>query len=99
MLDPPTERTGAREKRETTGETITQSEIISTTVLVSTITAPAVSGPASTLASIYNYATVTRTMPVLSQVIVKLPLVDDWSEPKSTYPMRAFAPAEAPASS
>ena len=29
-----------------------------------------------------------RTIPVASHVIVKLPLVEDWSEPKSTYPMR-----------
>jgi len=32
----------------------------------------------------YPYATVIRTIPVLSHVIVKLPLVEDWSEPKST---------------
>ena len=99
MLFPPTDKTGARVKREIIGETITQLEIISTIVLVSTNVAPATSGLASTLTSICNYATVIRTMPVLSQVIVKLPLVDDWSEPKSTYPMRAFAPAEAPESS
>ncbi len=54
MLVPPTEITGAREKLETIGETITQSEIISTTVLVSIRTAAAVNGLASTLTSICN---------------------------------------------
>lgn len=52
ILVPPTEITGAREKRETIGETITQSEIISTTVVVSIRTAAAVNGLASTLTSI-----------------------------------------------
>ncbi len=52
MLVPPTEITGAREKREMVGETITQLEIISTTMFASTETAFAVSGLASTLTSI-----------------------------------------------
>jgi hypothetical protein len=100
MLVPPIEITGAREKREITGDEIIISERISTVILFSTITAPAESGPASTLASIcvLPYATVIRTIPVESHVIVKLPLVEDWSEPKSTYPISAFVPAEAPES-
>jgi hypothetical protein len=53
-------------------------KIDSTTVFDSTITAPADSGPASTLTSIgLPYATVMRTIPVASHVIVKLPLVED----------------------
>lgn len=76
-LVPPTEMTGAREKRETTGDKMTTSRTLNTVCLDSTITAAAVSGLASTLTSISNYATVIRTMPVLSQVIVKLPLVED----------------------
>ena len=99
MLVAPTDKTGARVKREIIGETITQLEIISTIDLDSTNVAPATSGLASTLTSICNYATVIRTMPVLSQVIVKLPLVEDWSEPKSTYPIRVLAAFVAPESS
>jgi hypothetical protein len=52
ILFPPTEMTGAREKRDTVGAIITTFETSSTTVFDSTITAPAVSGPASTLTSI-----------------------------------------------
>ena len=101
ILFPPTEITGVREKRETTGANMTTPERSSTVIFVSTITAPAESGPASTLTSIsvLPYATVIRTIPVESHVIVKLPLVEDWSEPKSTYPISALVPAEAPESS
>ena len=78
ILVPPTEITGAREKRETVGAIMTILEIDSTTAFDSTITAPAVSGLASTLTSIrLPYATVMRTIPVASHVIVKLPLVED----------------------
>lgn len=99
MLVPPTEITGAREKREITGANITTPERSSTVIFVSTNTAPAESGPASTLTSMrLPYATVIRTIPVESHVIVKLPLVEDWSEPKSTYPMSDLLAAEAPES-
>lgn len=54
MLVPPTEITGIREKRETTGELMTTSIMFSTDCFDSTITAAAVSGPASTLMSICN---------------------------------------------
>ena len=91
MLDDPREITDVREKWETVGAIMTTFETNSTTVFDSTNVAPATSGPTSTLTFICNYATVIRTMPVLSHVIVKLPLVEDWSEPKSTYPMRALA--------
>ncbi len=78
MLFPPIDKTGAREKRDTVGAIMTTFETSSTTVFDSTITAPAVSGPASTLTSIgLPYATVMRTIPVASHVIVKLPLVED----------------------
>ena len=78
ILFPPTEMTGAREKRDTVGAIMTTLKIDSTTVFDSTITAPADSGPASTLTSIgLPYATVMRTIPVASHVIVKLPLVED----------------------
>jgi hypothetical protein len=77
--------TDGREKRVTTGANMTTPEIASTVVWTSCITAPAVHTPASTLTSMrLPYATVIRTIPVESHVIVKLPLVDDWSEPKST---------------
>jgi hypothetical protein len=101
ILFPPTEITGAREKRETTGAKMTTPEKATTVVFDSINSAPADNGPASTLTSmsVLPYATVIRTIPVESHVIVKLPLVEDWSEPKSTYPMRALAPAEAPESS
>lgn len=100
ILLPPTEITGAREKRVTTGAEMTTPERASTVVLTSCITAPAVQTPASTLTSMrLPYATVIRTIPVESHVIVKLPLVEDWSEPKSTYPINAFVPADAPESS
>lgn len=101
MLFPATEITGAREKRDITGAMTTTPERATTVIFDSTATAAAVSGLASTLTSIayLPYATVIRTIPVLSHVIVKLPLVDDWSEPKSTYPIRALAAAEAPESS
>lgn len=78
ILFPPTETTGAREKRVTTGANMTTPERISTVVLTSCITAPAVHTLASTLTSMrLPYATVIRTIPVLSHVIVKLPLVED----------------------
>ena len=48
MLCPPTDITGAREKRETTGEMMTTSRF-STVSLDSTAVAAATSGPASTL--------------------------------------------------
>lgn len=57
ILFPPTDITGVREKRETIGETMTQSEIFSTTATVSTNPAAAVSGPVSTLTSISDYLT------------------------------------------
>jgi len=101
ILVPPTEITGAREKRETTGAEMTTPERSSTVSFVSTNSAAAVNGLASTLTSIsvLPYATVILTIPVESHVIVKLPLVDDWSEPKSTYPISAFDAAFAPESS
>lgn len=100
MLVPLTEITGAREKRVTTGANMTTPERATTVVWTSCITAPAVHAPASTLTSIMclPYATVIRTIPVESHVIVKLPLVEDWSEPKSTNPISAFDPAFAPES-
>ena len=80
---------GAKERLETTGEN-TLPERVSTVVWTTTKQAFACSAPTSTFASIaLPYATVIRTIPVESHVIVKLPLVEDWSEPKSTYPMRA----------
>jgi hypothetical protein len=100
ILVPPIEITGVREKREITGATTTTPERATTVTFDSTATAPAESGLASTLTSMrLPYATVIRTIPVESHVIVKLPLVEDWSEPKSTYPISAFAAAEAPESS
>jgi len=86
MLVPPTEIIGVREKRETTGDSMTTSNVVSTDCFDSTMQLPAVSGLASTLTSIsvLPYATVIRTIPVESHVIVKLPFVEDWSEPKST---------------
>ena len=79
ILVPPIDITGAREKRDTVGAIMTTFETSSTTAFDSTITAPAVSGPASTLTSIsvLPYATVMRTIPVASHVIVKLPFVED----------------------
>lgn len=52
ILVPPTEITGAREKRETTGTLTITLGVCSTISLESTITAAAVSGLASTLTSI-----------------------------------------------
>jgi len=81
---------GVKERSETTGENMFP-ESISTRVLDSTNMQDAFSTPTSTFTSIsvLPYATVIRTIPVESHVIVKLPLVEDWSEPKSTYPMSA----------
>jgi len=100
ILVPPTEIIGVREKRETTGDSMTTSNVVSTVCFDSTMQLFAVSGLASTLTSMSSllYATVIRTIPVLSHVIVKLPFVDDWSEPKSTYPINALAAFEAPES-
>jgi len=52
MLVPPTEITGVREKREITGAVMTTPESATTVIFESTATAPAESGPASTLTSI-----------------------------------------------
>lgn len=100
ILFPPTEITGVREKRIIVGAIMTTLERGATTTLTSCNSAFAVHTSASTLTSMrLPYATVIRTIPVESHVIVKLPLVEDWSEPKSTYPMRALDAALAPESS
>lgn len=79
---------GVKERSETTGENISP-ERISTVVLTTPTQACAWSALTSTFTSIIlPYATVILTIPVESYVIVKLPLVEDWSEPKSIYPMR-----------
>lgn len=79
---------GVKERSETTGDNISP-ERISTVVLTTIAQACARNAPTSTFTSIIlPYATVILTIPVESYVIVKLPLVEDWSEPKSMYPMR-----------
>jgi len=85
MLPPLIVIVGVKVRSETTGEN-TLPERISTVVLDSTNMQDAFSVPTSTFTSIsvLPYATVIRTIPVESHVIVKLPLVEDWSEPKST---------------
>jgi len=90
MLPPLIVIVGVKERSETTGENISP-ERISTVVLTTPAQAFAWNALTSTFTSIsvLPYATVIRTIPVESHVIVKLPLVEDWSEPKSTYPMRA----------
>jgi len=84
ILVPPIERIGVREKRDITGDLKVMELTFSTVIFISCMAETAMQTPASTLTSMVTYATVIRTMPVLSHVIVKLPFVEDWSEPKST---------------
>lgn len=77
------ENESGRQVNSTVGKTMSGKEMAVDT-LTSLIMARklTVKGPACT--QVFIYATVTLTIPVESHVMVKLPLDDDWSEPKST---------------
>ena len=76
MLPPLIVIIGVKERSETTEDNMLP-ESISIVVLTTPAQAFAWNALTSTFTSICNYATVIRTMPVLSHVIVKLPFVDD----------------------